>query len=448
MNPNDFPILSYLLNQLDPHTYPPLPTQLHQSLLTHFPHINHPQVLPSLTQHVSNLNITHTLSLLRTLGPRPDPSVRARMAAREDDAQVYHALLRVEEMHDECVKQLRASEESLVEAYAQSVKGLHEDLNEGVVGILRKAETEEVERVDLSGSHLRILPEAFGKIRSLLLLNLSQNHLEVIPDSIAGLQKLVELDISSNVLESLPDCIGLLVNLKILNVSANKLTALPESIALCRSLVELDVSFNNLLCLPTNMGFGLVNLEKLLIHLNKIRYLPSSIGEMRSLRHLDVHFNELHGLPQSIGKLTNMEYLNLSNNFSDMTELPETLGDLVNLRELDLSNNQIRALPYTFGRLENLAKLSLDQNPIIVPPIEVVNQGVEAVKEFMAKWWLDLIEEAQQKSMAETQNQQAQTGWLAWGASLLNNVAGVSESVAEYFGTRKAHKHPLLDQQL
>lgn len=66
----------------------------------------------------------------------------------------------------------------------------------------------------------------------------------------------------------------------------------------------------------------------------------------------------------------------------------------------------------------------------------------------MAKWWLDLIEEAQQKSMSETQNQQAQTGWLAWGASLLNNVAEVSESVAEYFGAKKAPRDPWLDQQL
>ncbi|KHN14531.1 Protein lap1 [Glycine soja] len=408
-NTNDFPLLSHLLNHLDPQTHPPLPAELDQSLLTQFPHLNHPSVLSSLARHASTLNVTPTLSLLRTL---------------------------------------RASEKKLLEAYAESVKGVVEEVSEGVVGVLKKAESEEVERVDLSGSHLRILPEAFGKIRGLVVLNLSQNQLEVIPDSIAGLQRLVELDVSSNVLESLPDSIGLLVNLKIFNVSANKLTALPESIALCRSLVELDASFNNLMCLPTNMGFGLVNLEKLLIHLNKIRFLPASIGEMKSLRHLDVHFNELHGLPQSIGKLTNLEYLNVSSNFSDMTELPETLGDLVNLRELDLSNNQIRALPYSFGRLEKLTKLNLDQNPIIVPPIEVVNQGAEAVKEFMAKWWLDLIEEAQQKSMSETQNQQAQTGWLAWGASLLNNVAEVSESVAEYFGAKKAPRDPWLDQQL
>jgi len=82
-------------------------------------------------------------------------------------------------MHEECVKQLRAAEEMLVEAYAQSVKEVGEEVNEGVVGILRKAESEEVEKVDLSGSQLRILPEAFGKIRGLVVLNLSQNQLEV-----------------------------------------------------------------------------------------------------------------------------------------------------------------------------------------------------------------------------------------------------------------------------
>ena len=198
------------------------------------------------------------------------------------------------------------------------------------------------------------------------------------------------------------------------------------------------------------MGYGLINLEKLLISLNKIRFLPSSIGEMRSLRYLDVHFNELHGLPHAIGRLTNLEYLNLSSNFSDLQELPETIGDLVNLVELDLSNNQIHALPDTFGRLEKLTKLNLDENPIVIPPPEVVNQGVEAVKEFMAKRWLDnLIAEEQQRNMVEARNEQSQTGWLAWGACLLNNVVSeVCESVAGYLGARKPSRDPWLDQQL
>ncbi|KAJ6306083.1 hypothetical protein OIU78_021417 [Salix suchowensis] len=134
----------------------------------------------------------------------------------------------------------------------------------------------------------------------------------------------------------LPDSIGLLRNLKFLNVSANKVKALLESIALCSSLVEIDASFNNLLSLPINIGYGLVNLERLSIQLNKICLLPPFIYEMKSLRFLDVHFNEPRGLPQAIGRLTNIDVLNLSSNFSDLEELPEEIGDLMNLKELDL----------------------------------------------------------------------------------------------------------------
>lgn len=204
------------------------------------------------------------------------------------------------------------------------------------------------------------------------------------------------------------------------------------------------MSFNSLTYLPTNIGYELVNLEKLSIQLNKIRSLPTSVCEMRSLRYLDAHFNELRGLPAAIGRLTNLEIINLSSNFSDMTELPETFGDLTNLKELDLSNNQIHALPNTFGRLDNLTKLNLDQNPLVIPPAEIVSEGVEAVKLYMAKRWLEMLVEEEKKSMLEVQ-EQAETGWLTRSTSWLKNtISGVSE----YLGSPKAPKDPYLDQQL
>lgn len=206
------------------------------------------------------------------------------------------------------------------------------------------------------------------------------------------------------------------------------------------------MSFNNLTYLPTNIGCELVNLKKLKINLNKIRSLPTSIGEMRSLRHLDAHFNELRGLPFAIGRLTNLETLNLSSNFSDLRELPETIGDLTNLRELDLSNNQIQALPVTFGRLDNLNKLNLDQNPIVIPPMEVVKEGTEAVKEYMAKRWVDLLLEEERRSMNEVK-EQTQTGWLSRSTSWLSNaVSSVGQTVSGYLGP--GPKDPCLDQQL
>uniref|UniRef100_A0A6N2N345 Plant intracellular Ras-group-related LRR protein 3 n=1 Tax=Salix viminalis TaxID=40686 RepID=A0A6N2N345_SALVM len=448
---DDSPILSYLLSQTHPNSQ-----QFDQNLSAQFPYLNYPKVLSALTQSIPS-SATNISSLLKSLGPRPNPEVvsmaRSNLTQMQEpgNTEIYKAVLKLEEMHEEYERQLKEVEEMLVGVYKDVVlreieKG--EQVDEEVVAILKEAESGgAVERVNLSDRQLRLIPESIGRLHGLLVLNLSQNQLEVLPDSIAGLEKLEELDVSSNLLVFLPDSIGLLRNLKFLNVSANKVKALPESIALCSSLVEIDASFNNLISLPINIGYGLVNLERLSLQLNKIRLLPPSICEMKSLRFLDVHFNELRGLPQAIGRLTNIEVLNLSSNFSDLEELPEEIGDLMNLKELDLSNNQIRTLPDSFVRLENLTKLDLNENPLSVPPREVVNKGVQAIREFMAKRWLDMVEE-RQTNMAEANQQAPQGGWLVWGGSVLNNfVSGVSQSVSGYLG-EKSPKDPYLDQLL
>lgn len=184
-----------------------------------------------------------------------------------------------------------------------------------------------------------------------------------------------------------------------------------------RSLIELDAGFNDLMFMPMNIGYGLVNLQKLSIHLNKLKALPNSICEMKSLRILDAHFNSIHGLPHAIGRLTKLEVLNLSSNFTDLTEVPESIGDLVNLRELDISNNQIRVIPETIYQLENVIKLNVDQNPLVIPPIDIVNKGVQAIKEYMMKRRLSLLEVEQQRSM-HAKKEATETGWIAWGSSI------------------------------
>ncbi|XP_042515992.1 plant intracellular Ras-group-related LRR protein 1-like [Macadamia integrifolia] len=470
---------------------PPLP------LMEEMPHLKNPQLLAAMTKAVAE--VAQTRSVLKALGERPDHEAvdlakakiseiefdltkqleeivlvprpedldrldwRTQLAKKEDqtrqaaekEKEGYKAVVKLDEMHEAYEKLLRDAEEKLVSIYRSATletedgagegdetPPLDEEANEEVIKILQEASGKELDRIDLKGRLLRFLPEEFGKIRGLVALNLSSNQLEVIPDSIGGLEKLEELNLSNNLLVSLPDSIGLLINLKILNVSANKLSALPDSISHCRSLVELDASFNSLGYLPTNMGYELVNLQRLSVHLNKLRSVPTSICEMKSLRQLDVHFNELRGLPQAIGRLTNLEILNLSNNFSDLTELPETFGDLINLSELDLSNNQIHALPDTFGQLAKLTKLNLEMNPLVLPPAEVVNKGIDAVKVFMAKRKLDMLLEEEHRS-AEEANNQGQNGWLTRSTSWLNNF------VTGYFvaGT-SSPRDPYLDQQL
>ncbi|KAG6654954.1 plant intracellular Ras-group-related LRR protein 3-like [Carya illinoinensis] len=459
-NPTDFPILSHVLFLLNPTSHSP--PQLQEPLLTQMPYLNHPKVLTALAQAIPDICKQKQSKLQKNLQENETHATVKGVVDRvqnendlgevaEADMHICKAAVRLEDMHEEYERQLRGVEDRLVKVYGSVVAELEEQelISEEVIGILKEADSGVVERVELCGRQLRFLPEAFGKLHGLIVLNLSHNLLEVLPDSIARLQKLEELDVSSNLLVSLPDSIGLLLNLKVLNISGNKINSLPETISRCSSLVELDASFNNLMCLPTNIGYGVANIERLSIQLNKIRFLPASICEMRSLRYLDVHFNELRGLPHAIGRLTNLEVLNLSGNFSDLTELPETIGDLMNLRELDLSNNQIRVLPDSFSELKNLRKLNLDQNPLIIPPVEIVNKGVEAVLEFMAKRLLDIRAGEQRRNMLEMDKQQAQTGWLAWGASLLNNfVSGVSQSFAGHAGDGKTSRDPWLDQQL
>lgn len=462
--PRNYPLLAFALHQIDPDSQPYPPPDVARDLFDRMPHLTNPKVASSLAQSVP-ANILQTRTLLHALGPRPDPSAvaaaRAKIAqleaggdgaaeANKGEIGIYRAVVRLEEMHEEYEKQLRDAEEKLAEVYGRVVEEEVGVVDEEVIRVLREVEEKRaVERVELSGRQLRFLPEAFGKISGLLVLDLSHNLLEVMPDSIGGLNSLEVLNVSSNLLESLPDSIGLLVNLKVLNVSGNKLKALPESIAWCSSLKELDASFNNLTFLPTNIGYGLTNLEKLSVSLNKLCMLPQSICEMKFLRYLDAHFNELRGLPHAIGRLAYLEVLNLSSNFNDFTDLPDTIGDLTNLRELDLSNNQIRALPDSFYRLENLIKLNLDENPLVVPPLEVARKGAEAVREFMRKRWQDMLAEEQLRSIREASQPHAQAGWLAWGGSLLGGlVSGVSQSVAGYLGGEKAPRDPYLDQQL
>ncbi|KAJ6765308.1 PLANT INTRACELLULAR RAS-GROUP-RELATED LRR PROTEIN 3 [Salix koriyanagi] len=504
-NPKTHPILSYVMARLpslgpkppDPSfdiEQPPQPPPQQQP--PPLPQLTDPALLSTMRRAVGD--VAQTRSVLQTLGPRPDhetvdtaklkiseiesnlskeledlvlsprPSEidrlewRAHLAEKEkkirEEAEkergFYKMVLQLDEMHEEYEKLLKEAEEKLVNIYDKAERGeekeeevvvVEEEVSDEVVGVLREGKG--VERVDLSNRRLRILPEAFGRVVGLKVLILSNNQLEFIPDSIAGLEILEELNLASNLLGALPDSIGLLQNLKILDVSSNKIEILPDTICHCRSLLELDVSFNRLTYLPTNIGYEMLNLQRLSIQLNKICSLPTSICEMRSLYYLDAHFNELRSLPLAIGKLENLEILNLSSNFSDMKELPETFGDLMNLKELDLSNNQISALPDTFGRLDNLTKLNLDQNPLVIPPEEVVKEGVEAVKTFMAKRWLDILVEEERKSMVEVQ-EQAQTGWLTRSTSWLKTYAsGVSETVSGILSPRGT-RDPYLDQQL
>lgn len=191
------------------------------------PHLAHPSIISSMAHAVSD--VAQTRSILQTLGPRPNHEAvdsarakiseiesrlskqleeivlaprpetvdrlhwRSHLAEREKQCReeaerersAYKALLQLDEMHDSYEKLLREAEERLVKIYS-SAEGegsefapAKEETNEEVVGILQEAAMRAMERVELAGRKLRFLPEAFGRLQGLVVLNLANNELEV-----------------------------------------------------------------------------------------------------------------------------------------------------------------------------------------------------------------------------------------------------------------------------
>ncbi|CAJ1975834.1 unnamed protein product [Sphenostylis stenocarpa] len=245
-------------------------------------------------------------------------------------------------------------------------------------------EKERLHVMDLSGMALDSLPKPSLDFATICKLDLSNNNLQDIPESLtARLLNVEVLDVRSNQLKSLPNSIGCLSKLKVLNVSGNFIEFLPKTIENCRALEELNANFNKLSKLPDTIGFELINLKKLSVNSNKLVFLPSSTSHLTSLKVLDARLNCLRALPEDLENLINLETLNVSQNFQYLETLPYSVGLLLSLVDLDVSYNKIKTLPESIGCLKNLKKLSVEGNPLVCPPMEVVEQGLHVVMEFM-----------------------------------------------------------------
>ena len=76
--------------------------------------------------------------------------------------------------------------------------------------------------------------------------------------------------------------------------------------------------------------------------------------------HYSVGRIKFRTVPDSIGRLTHLKVLNLSESLFDV--LPSSLGDLTNLRELYIWNSRISGLPDSIGGLTQLEVLDLRES--------------------------------------------------------------------------------------
>ncbi|OCR00628.1 GTPase, partial [Oscillatoriales cyanobacterium USR001] len=62
--------------------------------------------------------------------------------------------------------------------------------------------------------------------------------------------------------------------------------------------------------------------------------------------------------------------------------VPESITDLTNLSKLYLYKNQLTSVPESITHLTNLSSLNLWGNPLEDPPIEIANEGINAIREY------------------------------------------------------------------
>ena len=113
--------------------------------------------------------------------------------------------------------------------------------------------------------------------------------------------------------------------------------------------------------LPESIG-QLTNLRSLTVTNAQLTTLPESLGQLGQLQSLDFSNNQLTKLPDSLAQLTQLQMLYMGKN--QLERFPEWLGQLVQLKILDLQGNRLIALPESLGMVTSLVELYIEENQI------------------------------------------------------------------------------------
>ncbi|MBS1795495.1 MAG: SMI1/KNR4 family protein [Acidobacteria bacterium] len=249
----------------------------------------------------------------------------------------------------------------------------------------------ELRTLDLSMNPLVEIPDEIGGLANLKRLFLNYNHHRDLPAGLARLENLEELSMYYNYeLEAVPPVVARLPKIKTLKFSySGRLKKVPKDIGRLKTLEMLDLCDCGALArLPASVS-ELENLKYLYLDNTRIRRLPEGFEKLRNLEALGIAVEDFDwpdaieklkrlpklqwlriklepDYPAAFGELANVRRLTVEQNYMlwhkgrKKLPLPETIGRLSNLEELDLTNNnQAGALPENIGALKNLKTLEL-----------------------------------------------------------------------------------------
>ena len=240
-------------------------------------------------------------------------------------------------------------------------------LKDGRVSSLRLPEN------GLSG----IIPSELGCLNRMEEIDLSGNALDGNVSSLERLNVLADLKLNDNPgLSVLPEYLEQtpVVSLEVRNIG---LDAFPEEIPLLSGLERLDISENRIEALPASLG-GLALLGYLDISYNLLEELPAELDGLTGLETFRAGHNRIYrveALFDNAPSLTNWE---LDSN--RVCELPDSLfAGLDRMRTILLDGNRLSDLPASMGRMTGIGLLGLSDNRLtfsdLIPFVGIVRPG-------------------------------------------------------------------------
>ncbi|KAH9332016.1 hypothetical protein KI387_004124, partial [Taxus chinensis] len=219
------------------------------------------------------------------------------------------------------------------------------------------------------------LPTEIGRLTGLQRLDLSYNPdlTGPIPSSLGNLAGLLELVlIGCNFSGSIPQELGNLRRLTRLDLNSNKFGGnIPPTLGNLSRLFWMDIANNNI------GGQLPVELGKLVaaghFHFNKNRLSgsipPEIFNKNMTLKHVLFDQNLLTGeIPSTLGLVNTITILRLDGNFLEGS-LPSNITSLENLGEMHISNNKLNGTIPDLSGMSNLQYLDLSNNSFDVSQV-------------------------------------------------------------------------------
>ncbi|MDP1726526.1 MAG: hypothetical protein Q8M15_07060 [Bacteroidota bacterium] len=224
-----------------------------------------------------------------------------------------------------------------------------------------------LEEICLKSNPELILNDVFKQlsgVKKLKILRLGNDTIKEIPQSIELLKNLEELEITNTQIKFLPVELGEVRKLRVLNLNANsKLITIPESIKNLTQLEEVyfelmktQFKYTDVLTRLSNCA----NLKKLMLHQSQgLMNLPGIMGKMKNLEYLNITAcRDLNMIPKEIGQLSKLKFLEIGSN-AKITTLPVEISKLQNLEILDISGHSGFDFKKEFPKFCHLKKLEI-----------------------------------------------------------------------------------------